>query len=71
MTEPEYITAANLARLRAAHAIMQQIVPGYGITHEDGRELLNKIDDAISLAYRAVEISPESTAPAEGEKQNG
>jgi hypothetical protein len=56
MTENEYIKAANLARLRAIDAILQQLIPGYGVSDEDVRELFNRIEQAIEKAYKAVNL---------------
>lgn len=56
MTESEYVTAANLARLRAIYALMQQLVIGYGVTEEDTRELFNKTEDMINRTYKEVAL---------------
>jgi hypothetical protein len=59
VTEIEYVKAANLAHLRAAYAIIQQILPGYAVSDGDVRELLNKMDDAIDKAVKEVNLKEE------------
>ena len=45
MTEREYIIVCNLQRIRAAMKILHDILPDYGVTKEEVREVVNKLDD--------------------------
>ena len=71
MTEKEYITAANLARLRAAYAILQQMIPGYGVSDDDLRTLLKKTDDAVYKAFKDVNTEAEPVDPKRAQGGKG
>jgi hypothetical protein len=45
MTETEYVTVSNLARVRAALKIIQDITPGYGVTEGEKKALANQLYD--------------------------
>jgi hypothetical protein len=45
MTETDYLTVSNLARIRAALKIIQDITPNYGVTEEEKKALANQLYD--------------------------
>jgi hypothetical protein len=45
LTETEYVTVNNLARVRAALKIIQDITPNYGVTEEEKKSLANQLYD--------------------------
>jgi hypothetical protein len=45
LTETEYVTVSNLARVRAALKIIQDITPNYGVTEEEKKSLANQLYD--------------------------
>lgn len=45
MTETDYVTVSNLARVRAALKIIQDITPNYGVTEEEKKALANQLYD--------------------------
>ncbi|HEX5081196.1 MAG TPA: hypothetical protein VFY40_04060 [Blastocatellia bacterium] len=45
MTETDYLTVSNLARVRAALKIIQDITPDYGVTEEEKKTLANQLYD--------------------------
>ena len=58
MTETEYGTVINLARVRAALKIIQDITPGYGVTEEEKKSLANHlydIEERISETIETIE----------------
>ena len=55
MTETEYVTVNNLARVRAALKIIQDITPGYGVTEEEKKSLANKLYDIEERISETIE----------------
>jgi hypothetical protein len=45
LTETEYVTVNNLARVRAALKIIQDITPNYGVTEDEKKSLANQLYD--------------------------
>jgi len=45
MTETEYVIVSNLARVRAALRIIQDITPNCGVTEEEKKSLANQLYD--------------------------
>jgi hypothetical protein len=56
MTETEYMIVSNLARLRAALKIIQDITPGYGVTEEEKKALANQMYDIEERISETIEI---------------
>jgi hypothetical protein len=55
MTETEYMIVSNLARLRAALKIIQDIMPGYGVTEEEKKTLANQMYDIEERISETIE----------------
>jgi hypothetical protein len=58
MTETEYVTVSNLARVRAALKIIQDLTPDFGVTEEEKKALANQlydIEERISEKIRTTE----------------
>ena len=55
MTETEYGTVSNLARVRAALKIIQDITPGYGVTEEEKKSLANRLYDIEERISETIE----------------
>ncbi|HEY6400906.1 MAG TPA: hypothetical protein VI479_05830 [Blastocatellia bacterium] len=58
MTETEYVTVSNLARVRAALKIIQDLTPDFGVTEEEKKALANHlydIEERISEKIRTTE----------------
>ena len=58
MTENEYLTVSNLALVRAALKIIQDIRPNYGVTEEEKKALANQlydIEERISETIKTTE----------------
>jgi hypothetical protein len=58
MTETDYVTVSNLARVRAALKIIQDIAPNYGVTEEEKKALANQlydIEERISETIKTTE----------------
>jgi hypothetical protein len=58
MTETDYVTVSNLARVRAALKIIQDITPNYGVTEEEKKALANQlydIEERISETIKTTE----------------
>jgi hypothetical protein len=58
MTEIEYVTVSNLARVRAALKIIQDITPNCGVTEEEKKSLANQlydIEERISDTIKTTE----------------
>ena len=56
MTETEYVTVSNLARVRAALKIIQDIKPNYGVTEEEKKSLANQLYDIEERISETIEI---------------
>jgi hypothetical protein len=58
MTETEYVTVSNLARVRAALKIIQDLTPDFGVTEEEKKALANQlydIEERISETIKTTE----------------
>jgi hypothetical protein len=55
MTETEYMTVSNFARVRAALKIIQDIMPGYGVTEEEKKALANQLYDIEERISETIE----------------
>jgi hypothetical protein len=58
MTETEYVTVSNLARVRAALKIIQDITPNCSVTEEEKKSLANQlydIEERISDVIKTTE----------------
>jgi len=55
MTETEYVTVSNLARVRAALKIIQDITPNYGVTEEEKKALANQLYDIEERIAETIE----------------
>jgi hypothetical protein len=58
MTETEYLTVSNLARVRAALKIIQDLAPNFGVTEEEKKALANQlydIEERISETIKTTE----------------
>jgi hypothetical protein len=58
MTETEYVTVSNLALVRAALKIIQDLTPDFGVTEEEKKALANQlydIEERISETIRTTE----------------
>jgi hypothetical protein len=58
MTETEYVTVSNLARVRAALKIIQDLTPDFGVTEEEKKSLANQlydIEERISETIKTTE----------------
>jgi len=58
MTETDYLTVSNLARVRAALKIIQDVTPNYGVTEEEKKALANQlydIEERISETIKTTE----------------
>jgi hypothetical protein len=58
MTETDYLTVSNLARVRAALKIIQDITPSYGVTEDEKKALANQlydIEERISETIKTTE----------------
>jgi hypothetical protein len=58
MTETDYLTVSNLARVRAALKIIQDLTPNYGVTEEEKKALANQlydIEERISETIKTTE----------------
>jgi hypothetical protein len=56
MTEGEYIRASNLARIKAAMAIIQQIIPDYGVTAKELSAIVEKLEEAQKRISMTIEV---------------
>jgi hypothetical protein len=63
MTETEYATVSNLARIRAALKIIQDITPNYGVTEEEKKALANQLYDIEERISETIETT-DSHPPA-------
>jgi len=55
MTETEYVTVTNLARVRAALKIIQDMTPNYGVTEEEKKALANQLYDIEERIAETIE----------------
>lgn len=55
MTETEYVTVSNLARVRAALKIIQDITSNYGVTEEEKKALANQLYDIEERIAETIE----------------
>ena len=55
MTETEYMIVSNLARVRSALKIIQDITPGYGVTEEEKKALANQMYDIEERISETIE----------------
>jgi ribosomal protein S7 len=58
MTETEYVTVSNLARVRAALKIIQDLASNFGVTEEEKKALANQlydIEERISETIKTTE----------------
>jgi hypothetical protein len=55
MTETEYVTVTNLARIRAALKIIQDMTPNYGVTEEEKKALANQLYDIEERIAETIE----------------
>jgi hypothetical protein len=55
MTETEYVTVSNLARVRAALKIIQDIAPNFGVTEEEKKSLANQLYDIEERISETIE----------------
>ncbi|HEU0185736.1 MAG TPA: hypothetical protein VFS27_10515 [Blastocatellia bacterium] len=58
MTETEYVTVSNLALVRAALKIIQDLTPDFGVTEEEKKALANQlydIEERISETIKTTE----------------
>lgn len=58
MTETEYLTVSNLAYVRAALKIIQDLAPNFGVTEEEKKSLANQlfdIEERISETIKTTE----------------
>lgn len=56
MTETEYLTAATLTKIRAALAILKDILPGYGMTEEERRVAIIQLDAIEDRVREGMEL---------------
>ena len=59
MTETEYVTVSNLARVRAALKIIQDMTPNYGVTEEEKKALANQLYDIEERIAETIETREE------------
>jgi len=55
LTETEYVTVSNLACVRAALKIIQDITPNYGVTEEEKKALANQLYDIEERIAETIE----------------
>jgi hypothetical protein len=55
MTETEFVTVSNLARVRAALKIIQDMTPNYGVTEEEKKALANQLYDIEERIAETIE----------------
>ena len=60
MTETEYVTVSNLARVRAALKIIQDITPNYGVTEEEKKALANQLYDIEERISERIETKEDT-----------
>jgi hypothetical protein len=60
MTETEYVTVTNLARVRAALKIIQDMTPNYGVTEEEKKALANQLYDIEERIAETIETREDS-----------
>lgn len=66
MTESEYIEASNLARLRAALSILNDVLPGYGpVTQKKFTLIYRPLSNLVDECFAEIKTSedPENTRP--------
>jgi hypothetical protein len=55
MTETEYVIVSNLARIRAALKIIQDITPNHGVSEEEKKSLANQLYDIEERISETIE----------------
>jgi hypothetical protein len=60
MTETDYLTVSNLARVRAALKIIQDITPNYGVTEEEKKALANQLYDIEERISETIKTTEET-----------
>jgi hypothetical protein len=60
MTETEYVMVSNLARIRAALKIIQDIAPNHGVSEEEKKSLANQLYDIEERISETIETSEDS-----------
>lgn len=60
MTETEYVIVSNLARVRAALKIIQDITPNWGVTEEEKKSLANQLYDIEERISGTIETREDS-----------
>ena len=55
MTETEFVIVSNLARVRAALKIIQDMTPNYGVTEEEKKALANQLYDIEERIAETIE----------------
>ena len=60
MTETDYLTVSNLARVRAALKIIQDVTPNYGVTEEEKKALANQLYDIEERISETIKTTEET-----------